>query len=73
MLRFRARKGEHRREAMERYLSGEGNLDHATGVIEMFSDGVPFGRVPFVQGLFGRWVQWVPGLPGVPGMAVGGG
>lgn len=54
VLRFRARKGEHRREVMERFLSGEGNLDHATGVMEMFSDGVPFGRVPFVQGLFGR-------------------
>jgi hypothetical protein len=54
VLRFRARQGEHRRAHMQRYLSAEGNTDHATGFLELFSEGVPFGRIPFVQGMFGR-------------------
>jgi hypothetical protein len=54
VLRFKARLSENRRELMERYLAGEGNIDEATGVLELYSEGVPFGKIPYVQALFGR-------------------
>ena len=54
MLRFRARLSENRREIMESYLAGEGNVDEATGILELYSEGVPFGKVPYVAAMFGR-------------------
>ena len=56
VLRFKAKLSENRREIMEAFLAGEGNLDEATGIVELYSEGVPFGKIPFVHALFGRLV-----------------
>ena len=54
VLRFVAKNGEDRAAALARFKANEGNFDGATGHVEVHKDGVPSGRFPFVQALFGR-------------------
>lgn len=57
VLRFAAKNGDNRRKAMEEFAALEGNVVGFTGTLDIFLDGVPSGKFPFVQAMFGRNVS----------------